>query len=321
MPYIRGKWTGSASADNDHYHDELVGTGVMDAIYGLGGYDTVGDGGGPDRPYGGENSDYGNDGSDNDDGDGSDLHGPGNAQPSNSETKGGDANNQIYGGDDDEIIDGGGGNDAIYGGGGDDTLSGNKDYPHDGSNPAETDWLFGEDGDDKLYGDNGDDFLYGGDGWDELAGNEGNDLLDGGSGNDVLSGGPGSDWLTGGSDYDTFEYIFAGSESPADDPDQIMDFTDTQDLIDVGEAGEPFWDPWVSYAEDTISSGGYDSAKVHAVSLLNGGLLEESHTFVFVTDGIDGYLFADFMENGTLDMGIILKGLASVSDFDFNNII
>jgi hypothetical protein len=57
------------------------------------------------------------------------------------------------------------------------------------------------------------------------------------------------------------------------------------------------------------------------VSLLNGGLLEESHTFVFVTDGIDGYLFADFMENGTLDMGIILKGLTSVSDFDFNNII
>ena len=317
MAYIRGKWTGSGTND----HDVLVGTGLKDVIRGLGGYDTLGDGGGPDKPYGGEDSDYGNDGSDIYGDDGSDLHGPGNAQPSNRETKGGDANNQIYGGDDDEIIDGGGGNDAIYGGGGNDTIYGNNDYPHDGSNPAETDWLFGEGGDDKLYGDNGDDFLYGGDGWDELYGNEGNDWLDGESGNDVLSGGAGSDWLTGGSGLDRFKYLFGGDESSVDDPDQIMDFTDIHDLIDVAEA-DPFTDPSVSYAEGTISyGGGYNDAKVLAVSLLNGGSLEESNTFAFVTDGIDGYLFADFAENGTLDMGIILKGLTSLSDFDFNNIV
>jgi Ca2+-binding RTX toxin-like protein len=227
--------------------------------------------------------------------------------------QGTDGDDEIVGWDGIDIIDGGGGEDTIYGGGGNDVISGNNGYPHDGSNPAETDWLEGEGGDDKLYGDNGDDFLFGGDDSDELFGNEGSDWLDGGDGLDVLCGGDWGDWLTGGSGYDTFKYNFPGSESSVADPDQIMDFTDNNDTIDFPEFEEDFYG---TYEEDTISyNGGYTAAKDHAASFLDG-----STTYAFVTDKVNGYLFADFNENGEIDSAIILVGLTELSDFAFGNI-
>src|SRR5262245_11528116 len=223
------------------------------------------------------------------------------------DTLGTDGNDTIFGGDKDDVFDGGKGLDAIYGGGGNDEISGGPD----------TDWLFGEDDQDNLFGGDGADQLYGGPGLDRLHGNEGNDWLDGESGDDFLSGGGDGDWLTGGSGFDTFSYIFAGSESSVDHPDQIMDFSTADDVIDLPVSPLPS-----DYTEDTIGYGkGYDAAKIKAVSLVNDSLLTDSYTYAFVTDGVNGYLFADFEENGTIDTGIILVGLTSLSDFDFTDII
>ena len=242
-------------------------------------------------------------------GDSTDVIRPGDSQTRISDTLGGDGNDQIFGSNDDDIIEGGKGLDALYGEDGNDEVSGN----------ADNDWLFGDGGNDDLFGGDGSDQPYGGAGFDNLYGNEGSDWLDGGTADDVLSGGGDGDWLTGGSGYDTFKYIFVGSESSVSDPDQIMDFSAADDIIDVleGEGALPS-----NYAEDTINyGGGYNNAKVLAIALLNEGLLDEGNTYAFVTDQVDGYLFIDFQQNGTIDAGIILSGLTSVSDFDFYNIL
>jgi hypothetical protein len=82
--------------------------------------------------------------------------------------------------------------------------------------------------------------------------------------------------------------------------------------------------------EDTIGAlhgvgAGYDAAKKHAESLLTGG-----KTYAFVTDQVDGYLFVDWVQAdgegvdggvyAGVEVGIILKGLTSISDFDSYNI-
>ena len=56
----------------------------------------------------------------------------------------------------------------------------------------------------------------------------GPDVLDGGEGDDWLSAGAGTDSLTGGAGADTFAY-HAGDGS-----DTIADFTDGEDVIDLG---------------------------------------------------------------------------------------
>jgi hypothetical protein len=52
---------------------------------------------------------------------------------------------------------------------------------------------------------------------------------------------------------------------------------------------------------------------------------------VFVTDQVDGYLFVDWLQgdgegydeglHAGIEVGIILKGLTSISDFDSHNIL
>ena len=71
---------------------------------------------------------------------------------------------------------------------------------------------------------------------------------------------------------------------------------------------------------DPIGYGaGYDAAKMHAMSLLNG-----DKTYAFVTDKVDGYLFIEPWA-GQLPaietVGIKLVGLTSVSDFDWYDVI
>jgi Ca2+-binding RTX toxin-like protein len=240
------------------------------------------------------------------------YNGPGNPQDSSRDTQGGDDNDQIFGGRTDDTIKGDEGLDALYGGDGNDSLYGG----------ADTDWLFGEGDQDQLYGEDGSDQLYGGAGHDHLYGGEESDWLDGGTGDDLLVGGADADWLTGGSGYDQFEFDIAGNwfnpDSPAFNPDMIMDFSATDDVIVlVGSELEPL--P-ANYVEDTIDYGaGYDAAKTQAMSLLSG-----DKTYAFVTDQVDGYLFIEpLTEPYTAfeTVGIVLKGQTSVSDFDWNNVL
>lgn len=225
-----------------------------------------------------------------------------------------DGNDQTFGGPNDDTIKGGKGLDALYGEGGDDYLYGG----------ADRDWLFGGDNNDYLFGEGGPDEMYGDSGDDELYGGESNDFLDGGPGMDILVGGEGADWLTGGSEPDRFLFINGSlfeTDSPSSNPDMIMDYNWKEGDIIVVEGSEqaPSFD---NYEEATIGYGaGYDAAKDYAESLL----LNSDKAYAFVTDQVDGYLFVDAQSGGTtsdaaIEMGIILVGLTSESDFEWTNV-
>ena len=94
---------------------------------------------------------------------------------------------------------------------------------------SHNDVLAGDRRDNVLKGGAGDDTLYGGPGGgdDIQVGNAGNDRLFGGQGNDWLDGDVGNDQLSGGSGADVF--VFA----PGHGADTIIDFTDTEDKIDL----------------------------------------------------------------------------------------
>ena len=42
--------------------------------------------------------------------------------------------------------------------------------------------------------------------------------------------------------------------------------------------------------------------------------------YAFVSDGFNGFLFADLNGNGIVETGIVLEGVTSKSDFQFSNI-
>lgn len=113
----------------------------------------------------------------------------------------------------DELL-GGAGNDTMTGGGGDDSLSGQ----------SEADVLVGQDGSDRLDGGDGNDTLEGGDGVDVLRGR---------AGEDELAGGLGLDFLTGGADADTFVFRTTAHAGTGATRDQILDFEQGSDLINV----------------------------------------------------------------------------------------
>jgi Ca2+-binding RTX toxin-like protein len=218
-----------------------------------------------------------------------------------------DGNDQVFGGPNDDTIKGGKGLDALCGEGGDDWIYGG----------ADRDWLFGGDGQDHLFGEDGCDDLYGDAGQDVLYGGELSDLLDGGAGSDILVGGEGADWLTGGSGYDSFQINWENlfkHDSPAFQPDVIMDFSSFDDVIELIGTG-PFLSP-AEYVEATIDYGaGYEKAREQALSLLES----DDKQYAFVTDGVDGYLFVEVYPNDALEdveIGVILKGLTALSDFD-----
>ena len=207
---------------------------------------------------------------------------------------------------------GGSGNDLIVGTTGDDIL-----YGHDGNDTiiggAGFDWLEGGNGRDFIYGGDYIDYLFGQAGNDVLYGNAGNDSLEGGSGHDVLVGGAGRDYLAGNSGYDTFQFNIPDgwTDSPVSNPDKILDFSATDDWIDVPVAGNAS-----NYFELSIGyDDGYDEALAFAKNYMEGG------NYVFVTDHVNGYLFADLNDNGTVETGIVLVGLTNLSDFDQSNLI
>jgi Ca2+-binding RTX toxin-like protein len=281
MATIYGTFTYFNGVYNDDYDDTLFGTAEGDTIYGLGGDDVIN----LEGRYLGRGVD---------------------------EAYGGDGNDKIFGSSSRDILDGGEGLDQLYGGDGNDDIYGGED----------TDWLSGDGDNDHLFGEDGCDQLYGGDGIDELYGGESSDWLDGGTGWDTLVGGAGADFLTGGSGYDDFQFVIENNwfnpDSAAFNPDTIMDYTTTEDhIVLVGSDLDPILK---NYEEDTIGIGaGYDAAKTHAMSLLDG-----DKTYAFVTDQVDGYLFIEPW-GGQLPaietVGIKLVGLTSVADFEWYDVM
>jgi len=105
--------------------------------------------------------------------------------------------------------------------------SSGDDSPPEGS--FESDYMFGNGGNDTLKGGAGDDFLFGGTGNDTLSGGTNNDYINGESGNDLIKGengfdslygdlgndeiygGLGSDTISGGADNDI---IYVGDFAP-----------------------------------------------------------------------------------------------------------
>ena len=188
----------------------------------------------------------------------------------------------LFGAAGDDVLKGGGGADHLMGGEDDDILIGGDDVI---------------DSADLLDGGDGDDYLHGGAGGDELAG---------GTGRDILSGGAGED-----------EFVFAaphhGTYSPASDPDYILDFSmspRSHDWIDMPTA-ENYLEPANGY-EAIGYDAGYDAARKW-VEDLKFGPYDSAN--VFVTDGVDGYLFGIYA--GKLQTGIVLVGVTS---FDYSTI-
>lgn len=105
-------------------------------------------------------------------------------------------------GDASDFIRGEDGNDRIYGGFAFDDLHGNlgEDTVSGGH---DGDWVVGGQGNDQLFGDEGHDVVLGNLGNDTASGGVGNDVVRGGQANDVLTGGEGADFLSGDRGDDT----------------------------------------------------------------------------------------------------------------------
>jgi Ca2+-binding RTX toxin-like protein len=181
---------------------------------------------------------------------------------------------------------------------------------------------------DALGGTRDDDTMGGGPGNDTLFGEGGDDVMDGGSGDDHLTGNAGADTLTGGFGRDVFSYATAGtSNADLASADRITDFNAADDSIDMPvSGGDPNW-PWYyrRYEEvEVADGGGFEVARAAADDIFTDGPHDwntSDPTYVFVTDGVDGYLFTDGDKSGTAEGAIILEGLPSLDHFSALDIV
>jgi Ca2+-binding RTX toxin-like protein len=318
--YITGKFIKFQNLYFDDFDDPLPGTNNNDTIVGLGGDDQIWGDLGNDEMYGGT---------------GDDVIKPGKPNDSNTghwgyDTAYGDEGNdeldfsnnmdnvELHGGSGNDYVVGGSGNDKLYGGTGIDHLYGNNGNdtiyvggkPMAGNDGADYDpnYAFAGGGNDYVYGSWGDDWIFGAAGDDWLYGKQGNDVIFGQGDDDVIFGGGGQDVLCGGSGWDSFVFDTYDSYGYSD---TITDFDCTHDFIDLSQSGTSS-----NYTELTVGySAGYNEAKWAALDQLNGTIRN-----VFVTDGVNGYLFVDYNGNGLIENGIVLEDLNSLSDFSYGNI-
>ncbi len=129
----------------------------------------------------------------------------------------------LFGNEGNDRLFGEAGNDIIYGQGGADAISGRE-----GNNV-----LFGGQGNDHIQGGSGNDIIFGDQGSDRIWGGDGDDQLFGGFGNDRLYGGLGTDTLVGGLGNDAFVIGFGTGSNTIETADLIVDFTQTQDVIEL----------------------------------------------------------------------------------------
>ncbi|MDY7020336.1 MAG: Calx-beta domain-containing protein, partial [Cyanobacteriota bacterium] len=132
-------------------------------------------------------------------------------------------NDILFGNQGQDRLSGEEGLDLLYGQGGADGISGE----------VGNDVLFGGQGADQIQGDSGNDIIYGDRDSDRLRGGDGNDQLLGGFGDDRLSGDLGADTLTGGFGIDAFVIGFGTGGNTLENADVIIDFTPTQDRIEL----------------------------------------------------------------------------------------
>lgn len=334
MAYIPGTSFNYDGWYFDWFDDDLHGKPEDDTIAGLGGNDHLWGEGGDDDMYGGDGDDW--------------------ILPTESFVIGAWGEDFADGGNghdallfdsttDDVELWGGGGWDTIAGGSGNDILYGdNPPYPTEDWDPTEphpkvyytppgNDTVYGNDGNDKLVGGLGSDYLDGGDGNDYLYGGdinkfsgwpEDHDTLIGGAGHDVLDAANRSD-MTGGSGHDRFIV------------DEVQELGGPNHITDFEAAHDRWYGAWdtigvdgpdgtaSNYDECTWDFGaGYDSAKGFAESYFAadsyiGGDLR----YLFITDGVDGYFFADTNSNGKMDAAVVLDGLNALSDFNYKNVV
>jgi Ca2+-binding RTX toxin-like protein len=169
---------------------------------------------------------------------------------------GGEGNDDLYGRFGDDILFGDDGADTLIGGLGMDALHGGEGFDvaqfessSDGvgaslldgglTGEAEGDTYSGIEGltgthfDDVLVGNDLDNHLLGRGGNDALAGQGGADFLFGDTNEDKLIGGLGKDVLAGGKGVDIFEFDAIEESFPGSSRDQIIDFEDGLDRIDL----------------------------------------------------------------------------------------
>jgi hypothetical protein len=186
-------------------------------------------------------------------------------------------------------------------------------------------YIDGHDYGENLYGTTGDDMIFGNGGADWLGGYAGNDYLDGGDGNDVVWGGDGDDYLRGGTSgvdhdslwggagYDLFDGTFQGLTSATSDV--IGDFVSGVDSIDIAASGD-YIDS--HYLEGEIAyNGGYDAALAYA-NYWDTGI---DASYMFVTDGVNGYVFGDTEGDAAMDWGFEVAGLTSVDQFSSYDLV
>jgi len=205
--------------------------------------------------------------------------------------------------DGNDTIVSGSGNDWIYGGGGNDVISGGA-------------------GNDVIYGDmpisrtGGNDVIFGGDG---------RDTIYGGAGNDTIWGNSGVDFMYGGSGADTFKFNAGDTGLHYADADVIYDFHpssdrgfptgDTIDFTTMEKGTSSNFDH-----KAIINIHGSDAAEyANALGTANAEeTVNPNLKYVFVTDGQNGWLFADTNGDHHLDAGIELRG---VTDMHYWNVV
>ncbi|MBO9428368.1 S8 family serine peptidase [Sulfitobacter sp. R18_1] len=244
-----GDDTIKAGSGNDHISggigdDRLWGEAGWDYIRGGAGHDHISGGAGrdflhgddgDDRIYGGEGYDVMTGGSGND------------------KLDGGIGNDLLFGGVGNDRLDGGEGADHMYGGRGDDVYvvdnEGDRvreDNPSegydavfitgtgsfDGGNGTELARIFDSAQNANLTMNAQNNAIWGNAYANRIDAAEGNDVVDAGRGNDTIAGGEGNDVLTGGLGADVFDF-----NEGAGHADEITDFTDGSDLIDITDLG------------------------------------------------------------------------------------
>ncbi len=162
------------------------------------------------------------------------------------------------------------------------------------------DTLLGGGGKDQLFGDADDDILKGGAGNDQLNGGSGWDALNGGTGRDTLTGGTGRDILTGGRRADTFDFNSAVETKVGSQRDQITDFFQGADVIDLSDIDAKTGTG--NQAFDFIGTQGFHSVK------------GELHAR---TSGANTIVAGDTNGDGVADFSILVAGVTGLTAGDF----
>ena len=289
--------------DGGNGNDTLRGDTGVNILLGGAGDDKICGGAGNDRARGG----YGADLVQGDDGDDF-LHGAGD----NDTVQGGAGLDTLLGGDGNDLLEGGAGNDTLIGHAGKDTLRGGdgddrlRGVLHDDALYGEagndwlnggggndlvdggegTDTLLGDAGNDTVLGMAGNDYLSGGSGNDAMDGGNGNDRLNGDGGDDTLLGGLGADTILGGAGLDIFGYRSTADSSAMAGIDLIADFTQGDDLIDLGALDLVFVN------QDDFSAAGqlrfaHVNDQTHVLADLDGDLLADFQIILGGTHYLD----------------------------------